>query len=257
MPRTRGHWASEGPGASWSRIECVGGELHLAAFREHVRVDGLAAPKIDNAETDGRRHVAERNAQDAEAEEAASTDRRGIVRVNHVTIAVGIEMIMAIEVSPQREQSQRRCDESRLWILELRAALIVQRHVVVAAGVCATASDAEQRRWRARWELNALEQEPELAVPMKSLRRRCERDFALERGAFREDQLMVGGKHGLGHDGADWRSLRRLRRIERGDESGVEDARRRGAGVRGRRRWVARAQNPAEPAARRGNRSPR
>ena len=100
-------------------------------------------------------NVAQRNAKQAEPKEPAHAHGPGIVRVNHVPVAVRIEMVVTIESASQRKKCQRRRDEARLRVRDLRAALIVERHVVVGARVHGL-ERGEQRRLSpaGKWKLS-------------------------------------------------------------------------------------------------------
>ena len=71
-------------------------------------------------------------------------------------------------------------------ILERRAALVIERHVIVVARVHRV-QRAQQRRRRLVGHLHALEQEAQLAVAMEPLRGRRERDFAGRASCLREE----------------------------------------------------------------------
>ena len=182
--------------------------------------------------------MAEGNPEQAEAKETADAHGPRIARMNDVAVAVRIEVLVLIETAPQREQCQRRGDKPCVRVGHARTALIVQSHVIIRARLHGL-KRCKQGGLFAGGPLDALENEAQLAVSMEASRGRGERDFALERRALREDQLMVGRKHRLRHDRANRCPPRRGRRIEGRDETGLENAGGRGTLV-GRRRFAGR-----------------
>ncbi|PYQ92053.1 MAG: hypothetical protein DMF97_21965 [Acidobacteria bacterium] len=130
---------------------------------------------------------------------------------------------MLIYRRAQRQHRKHWSDEARVRVGDARAAFLVDGDTVVAADVDRVERREELRRVLIR-QLDAFEQESQLAVPVQAPRGLSECDLAAQPGAFRHDQLVVAREDRLRDDRFDRRTARRFGRIERVHQACGQDA---------------------------------